>query len=174
MARMCSIFLPLAVASLVLLSCVTTAKVKDPNVQPADLVGYTTWKKVNAQPLTGDPFNVLGQAHGGADAIGEIYINEAGRAVSTAGTGFPYPVGTVIVKETYERSATGGKGSVTQITAMVKRAPGYNPTEGDWEYILMKPDLSVGSRGQLSACMACHVAAADRDYVFNNDRTTVK
>jgi hypothetical protein len=168
------LILPILVIAVALPSCVTTPGVRDPNVQPADLAGYTTWVQVNAAPLTGDPFGAVGQGHGGAEAIREIYVNDAGKAVSAAGAGFPYPVGTVIVEETYGRLVADGKGSLTQISAMVKRAPGYDPAGGDWEFMLVKPDLTLAARGKLPTCIACHAAASGRDFVFTNGRTTVK
>ncbi len=174
MSRKCAFLLWPTLALAALVSCVSGPRVKDPNVQPGDLVGYTTWTRVNSVPLTGDPFNVLGQVHGGGAGIREIYVNDLGKAVSAAGSGFPYPVGTVLVKETYEETATGGKGAVTQVTAMVKRVTGYNPADGNWEYILLEPDLTVSSRGQLSACITCHAAASDRDFIFNNGRTMTR
>lgn len=159
---------------LCIVSCLTPSKVKDPVVLSADFKGYTTWTKVNLVPLSGDPFGILGEARASVAGIREIYVNDTGKPVSRSGSGFPYPVGTILVRESYEKASTDGKGAITEILAMVKRAPGYNPSLGDWEFLQMKPDLSIAARGRLTACMACHAPVQDRDFIFNNARTTVK
>lgn len=48
---------------------------------------------------------------------------------------------------------------------MVKRAPGYNPSGGDWEYLVVAPDGRVEDRGQVALCARCH-AEAPHDFLF--------
>ena len=69
-----------------------------------------------------------------------------------------YPVGSIIVKEKlYLSEGLGG---------MIKRAAGYDPEHGDWEYFFK--DSNGIETGRISSCRHCHSAAAARDYVFGD------
>jgi hypothetical protein len=52
---------------------------------------------------------------------------------------------------------------------MIKRAPGYDPPGGDWEFIVVSPDGHVEDRGPLPLCARCH-AEAPRDHLFGGGR----
>lgn len=67
-----------------------------------------------------------------------------------------FPVGAALVKE-----KEPGKG----FTAMVKRPAGYDPSHGDWEYLVSEPGRAPVS-GRLSACAGCHAKASRQDHVF--------
>ena len=74
-----------------------------------------------------------------------------------------WPVGSVIVKE--ERFMT------TSVTAkpdlvggMIKRAPGYDRLNGDWEYFVMAAGEKLET-GRLPDCKSCH-RGAPRDRVY--------
>ena len=88
------------------------------------------------------------------EAIAEF---KAGRA--------PMPVSTTIVKEKhYDNFA---KGPPPEYGAMIKREPGYDPANGDWEYLYVeqKPEKKV-TRGLLHMCIECHSHAKEKDYLF--------
>jgi hypothetical protein len=50
-------------------------------------------------------------------------------------------------------------GNAQQIYAMEKRAAGFDPGGGDWEYLVINPQGLVETRGILPFCARCHVAA---------------
>jgi hypothetical protein len=134
-----------------------------------DFKGYDKWMKTHDETVTGDQFGVLGPAHGGAEGFREIYINDEGKKVSKGRDKFPYPVGTIIVKETYANEG-GKKGELEALTVMIKRGFGYDPEHKNWEYMMVSPDEEVMAQGRVEMCIGCHAAAADRDWVFFNKR----
>jgi hypothetical protein len=134
-----------------------------------DFKKYDKWMKVNDETVTGDQFGVLGPAHGGAEGFREIYINKEGEKVSKGRDRFPYPVGTIIVKETYAND-NGRKGDLEALTVMVKRGVGYDIEHNNWEYMMVSPDDEVKAQGRVEMCIGCHAAAADTDWVFFNRR----
>jgi hypothetical protein len=91
-----------------------------------------------------------------------LYANEAAKANLSAGR--PFPPGAIIVKEKLngaEASAVGG---------MVKRMPGFDPANGDWEYFYAERSGSFAI-GRLDNCIACHARAKSRDYVFSGEES---
>lgn len=90
-----------------------------------------------------------------------VWVNPTGeKAMMKGGT---FPVGSVIVKEKRE----GESGPVELSTVMLKRAKGFNPKCGDWEFAVLDAKGSkVTDRGKLATCMSCHTEQAAQDYVF--------
>lgn len=90
-----------------------------------------------------------------------VWVNPAGeQAMLKGGT---FPVGSAIVKE----KRVGEKGPVELSTVMLKRAKGFNPECGDWEFAVLDASGSkVTERGKLATCMSCHTEQAKLDYVF--------
>jgi hypothetical protein len=84
-----------------------------------------------------------------------LYVNDAAKQAMAAGAG-AYPLGAVIVKEKVGQDAVGG---------MVKRPPGFDPANGDWEYFYASRGGAF-STGRLANCIACHAQAKSADYVF--------
>lgn len=141
----------------------------DPNATKPDAFnGYKSWQKVNAATITGDSTGVLGSAHEGETGFREVYVNSTGAAASSGSASLPYPVGTVIVKESFKDS-DGSKGSLTGLTIMAKRAGGYDSENGDWEYLMVNSKMKVRAQGKLEGCISCHLAA-DNDFVFTDNR----
>lgn len=160
------ILVVLILMMVVLFSCATT---NDPEATGADAYAdYGSWKKVNSMTITGDSTGVLGSAHAGKAGFREVFVNSVGARVSDGSAPLPYPVGSIIVKESY-RNSGGSKGSLTGITVMAKRSAGYDPENGDWEYLMLTSKMWVQARGKLSACISCHLAA-DNDLVFTDNR----
>lgn len=80
----------------------------------------------------------------------------------------PMPVGTVVLKEKHENENASDRAN--EFGAMIKRAPGYDPEHGDWEYVYgsILPKLTL-ERGKLANCIACHDAYAKKnDYLFRS------
>jgi len=52
------------------------------------------------------------------------------------------------------------------LTAMIKRAQGYNPESRDWEYLVLDgPATKIVERGKLEKCNRCHEKYDDTDFV---------
>lgn len=102
----------------------------------------------------------------------KVYVNPPG-AKAFKSERPKFPVGTMIVKEKYDATMTtaghfrglkpGAKPEL--MTAMVKRSPGYDPENGDWEYLVL--DRAMKRReGKVTVCQSCHLEVKDRDFVF--------
>ncbi len=114
--------------------------------------------------------------------LGTIYANAPAASVKEL-VKLPYPDGSVIVMEWAEpvKDAKGEllldangnwrKGPVVRVDVM-RREKGFGVEYGDkrageWEFASYRPDGSLLPSAQSpSACAACHVKAAERDYVF--------
>jgi hypothetical protein len=132
---------------------------------PTDaFAGYPSWRRVNAQPITGDASGALGRAHEGASGYRNVFVNATGEEVATSASGYPYPEGTILVKE----SRKTADGAITNLTVMIKREATYDPDNGNWEYVMTSPTLEVASQGKLSMCIGCHAAGFEQDFTFND------
>lgn len=50
---------------------------------------------------------------------------------------------------------------------MLKRAPGFNPKGGDWEFLLVDGEASkVIERQKKGSCLECHVTQRERDFAY--------
>ena len=83
-----------------------------------------------------------------------------------------YPPGSVIIKEkalgSYQEDfASTGPRAKEGVGGMIKRAPGYDPDHGDWEYFYFE-DPSKIEAGKISSCVTCHAGAAETDHVFGS------
>lgn len=90
----------------------------------------------------------------------QIYANSIA-ADSIAAKGAKFPEGAVIVKE----KLSGDGNSMTGIGGMVKRAKGYDPANGDWEFFFYTPGGDF-TTGKLANCIDCH-NGGKRDHVFS-------
>jgi integrase len=72
-----------------------------------------------------------------------------------------FPVGSVIVKE---KALTDSAKTKLAVAGMIKRAPGYDPAAGDWEFFYVEPGGPI-DQGPIETCRACHGGAAPRDRV---------
>jgi hypothetical protein len=141
------------------------------------LTGYKSWKLVNPKPyFVPDRISALcaqlgpiqknSSPHGGKYI--RVFANSVGEPRILAKRVTAYPVGTVLVKEKFadKRCETP-----EMATVMIKRARGYNPAGGDWEYAVVN-DLGemIMECGRLSKCQGCHVARKGQDFVFRTYR----
>ena len=124
---------------------------------------YRKWRKVNDAP-------VLSATHGNRHVF--TFVNGAAEP-SALGGRFPFPVGAVLAKESFDDRA-GKPGAKGPLFIMEKRAKGYDRAHGDWHYAVLAPDGTValsgnGKDGSPAAfCAACHSVASVNDYVFGN------
>jgi hypothetical protein len=83
-----------------------------------------------------------------------------------------YPIGSIIIKEKqglYYGGKTPDRHSKTAdgVGGMIKRAAGYDPDNGDWEYFYFE-DPSKVEHGKIASCIDCHRGAAAKDFVFGS------
>lgn len=104
--------------------------------------------------------------HGTGDLEGRVLLNEAASASASSRPAEPFGVGAVLVEE---HRVPGASTASVMLLAMRKRAPGYNPAGGDWEYGVADSGGAFSERGPLFACGRCHAEAA-RGHVFSAAR----
>ncbi|MFO0946111.1 MAG: cytochrome P460 family protein [Planctomycetota bacterium] len=91
-----------------------------------------------------------------------VYTNELASPTMTSGNG-SYPVGSIVIKEKL-KSADSREAEL--FTVMRKRAPGYDPDHGDWEYaVVTNGGTEIVERGKLQRCIECHDNYKETDYV---------
>ncbi len=142
----------------------------------ARVAGYHAWYKANPEPYRIAPaVNVLcaapvapGETAGNPheNAYVDVYVNEVGRPAMAAGGASVFPEGSVIVKE--KRKAVDDP-TPTLLTVMIKRAKGFDPAVGDWEFAVLDGGATtVQAMGRLTNCARCHTTVAGSDYVFRS------
>jgi len=96
-----------------------------------------------------------------ASAAISVYMNDPA-AGAFESPGAMYPEGSIIVKE----KRRGRDASLlTGVGGMIKRAPGFDPDHGDWEYFYYENPATIQS-GKIASCVECHARAKSTDYVF--------
>jgi hypothetical protein len=99
----------------------------------------------------------------------DIFVNPEGQEAYNASTG-DVPVGTTLVKEQFERNASGSATGErpASIMVMTKREAGYDPAHGDWRWTALNSRGEVVADGKLDRCTQCH-KDAPHDYIFRVD-----
>jgi len=138
-----------------------------------EIAGYRGWTKVNAEPQLMPervatlcaPVTALRAANDPhQNKYVTVYVNELGRKPMLDQRKPVFPEGSVIVKE-----KLSDKTSQTPelMTVMIKRGKGFNPDNGDWEYMVVDGSgTKVLDQGKLKDCQACHSLNTGTDYVF--------
>ncbi len=98
--------------------------------------------------------------HLGGDLDAELLTSAAGGYPLHAPTQVA-PVGATLVERLFD---AGGTEPVVSFV-MTKRAPGYDPGHGDWEYVVVARDGTIEERGKIGLCERCH-AEAPHDHLF--------
>jgi hypothetical protein len=146
--------------------------------QVKEIAGYRNWTKVNSVPqlmperVAADCY--LWTAPGGVVVNGEtnphrekyltVYVNDVGRKAMLKEKNPKFPVGSVIVKE---KLPARDSQSPELLTVMIKQTKGFNPMNGDWEYMVVDgTGTKMEGRGNLQNCQACHLANKKTDYIF--------
>lgn len=140
--------------------------------------GYRQWTRVNpvpavfhsqiaiqcAAPTARQTSMEEGNPH--RDKFITVYVNDTGKRAMMEEKRPRFPEGTVIVKE---KLASKDSSSPELLTAMIKREAGYNPENGNWEYMALDgTGKEVRARGRLESCQSCHRMAGDTDFVSRN------
>ncbi len=81
------------------------------------------------------------------------------------------PIGAVIVKEKlgdtgWDAKLPVPKTPVLGVGGMIKRAPGFDPKNGDWEYFYADETIPF-TMGKMTSCSVCHAKARANDYLFS-------
>jgi hypothetical protein len=140
----------------------------------ADLIAlksYLKWRLVNPTPELMEPaaaiscFRIMGREEGSPHLhkYVSVYVNSTGRDAMLKQRRPKFPVGSMIVKE---KLGSLNSKSPEILTAMIKREPGYDPSNGDWEYFLLDGSASkIEERGKISRCSGCHQSYESTDFV---------
>ena len=112
---------------------------------------YTKWRT-----LPGKEERFRGTAPHGP--LAGIYLNQA--AAASLDQGNKMARESIIVIGSY---AEDGRllGS-----AVMSKVPGFDPSNGGWYWFLFSPNGKIEARGKVEACVDCHRAAKDRDYII--------
>lgn len=159
-----------------------------PPVKVSDVaLTYTNYHKITAEPVYMDPAlamlcTPIPSAHlakkrleHGPHALAAltIYMNDLA-ALNFTNRNHPYPVASVIVKEKRVSPHFADDKNTSFISehgvgGMIKRAPGYDPANGDWEYFYFEQPEKIES-GRIATCVKCHAYARTTDFVYGTWR----
>lgn len=156
----------------ILISAKTPEKIPDAT---GEIAGYKNWTKVNKDPERVTPALSAQCARATQAQIDQdaknphndkyitVYVNDLGKSEMMTKKTPKFPVGTVIVKE---KLTTPESTAPELLTVMIKRAKGYNPEVGDWEFLTFNGAATeTTARGKLENCQTCHLAEKRTDYV---------
>lgn len=135
--------------------------------------GYKGWTRLNAQPYHASPTvsalcrsltpkeqHVL-DSDPHKEAWITVYANPKAAHSIKNHDKWVFPEGSVLVKE--KRNKPDAKEPDLK-TVMVKRAPGYFPKGGDWEYAVLDAKDHVQADGKIVLCASCHANYAQTGY----------
>lgn len=99
-----------------------------------------------------------------ANSFGVVYVNDVGREAMQSERRAKFPVGSIIVRE---RLARIEDVQPQHLVVMIKRAAGFNPAGGDWEFLTVDGQVSkIRERQKKGSCLDCHSSQRDADFVF--------
>ncbi len=111
----------------------------------------------------------ISRGHGTGNLHAKVSGNTAAAAsLDTLRPGVAASQGAIFVSQ----HTLIGSGVPDGLFAMVKREPGYFPSGGDWEWVVVRADGNVLALGRLETCARCHADAA-ADFVFPRSVPTV-
>ena len=131
---------------------------------------YKTWTLVNPEPVLMDPIVAadcaapnLGARSPHSNKYVAVYVNDAGRHAMMFEKYPSFPEGSIIVKEKLDSKTS----QVPELlTIMIKRGEGYDPGNGNWEYLVMDGRGSrVEKPASVEKCQSCHLVNKRTDYV---------
>lgn len=122
-------------------------------------------------------------AHGGPDqSAGDMTLRKVYASLNSL-SGNVKP-GTIVAKKTFAKDASGNASDLYVSFVMVKREPGFDTANKDWEYMSIPFDASndygtnmfgklpaegADNRGKLAGCIGCHGSAGGGDFLYSND-----
>jgi hypothetical protein len=147
-----------------------------PDNSVKEIAGYREWFKVNpvpevmqartallcAAPTAGN--RIYGPDNPHHEKYITVYVNAVRPSAMMEQAKPSFPEGSVIVKEKLPDKSSR---TPELLTVMIKRAKGFNTESGDWEYMVTDGSgTKVEAQGKLEKCQGCHLANAQKDYVF--------
>jgi hypothetical protein len=99
------------------------------------------------------------------ELLAEVLVNDQAAAYPALGPNRPLDPGAILV----EAHFAPGASDPSVLFAMAKRAPGFDPEGGDWEYLIVEPSGTIVRRGKLPLCARCH-AEAPHNFIFGGPR----
>ena len=135
----------------------------------SEVQGYQTWTRVNREPAIMDAATaamcaqVVKTQNPHQNKFIAVFVNDVGKHAMLFQKQPKFPCGTAIVKQ---KLANPTSTEPEALTAMIKRAEGFNPKGGDWEYLVLTGNGStVVSRGRNESCQACHSLYKNTDFI---------
>lgn len=96
--------------------------------------------------------------------FGVVYANGLANDVLNAKDRMRFPPGSIIVRE---KLAKVDDEKPELLTAMIKRARGFNPKANDWEFLVIDGTMTkIIDRQKQGSCLNCHASQKKRDFVF--------
>ncbi len=117
---------------------------------------YTAW---STWPARGAFYN--GRAPYAHGILMTTYVNRVARESISAAKGMAYD--SIIVAENYSADKT-----LAGLTIMYK-IDGYDPKAADWYWVETTPNARVLRFGKVQACVECHRAQAENDYIWTEE-----
>ena len=182
MAKRGTLILFAAVAGLMLIIALAgraTRSVNDDfSFDAANLKDTSVWTKVNDEPYHMNPAVAIlcgiptrqeleseRKKNPHAESYITVYVNNAGKEAMFAKEARTFPVGSIIVKRKIANSIESSEPLL--YTLMRKREAGYNPSLGDWEFVVVAANgKEIQGIGKLENCQSCHRQKRDSDFVF--------
>ena len=146
-----------------------------PDAASAVFKKYYKWDRMTPKPVPAageakercSPTPGVTAGPPGADGYFRLFVSDLAKPVFALPASTPFPEGAMLVKELL--AAPKGSDPRT-LLAMVKREQGFNPTNGNWEFFVLRiTDIPVVvDSGRITYCAACHSKAKQQDFVFRN------
>lgn len=177
----------LAALAMVAVAADSPNKPASESIKPEDIAKtYRTMVAMTKKPVYVDPMlamlcrganqNDIDEAkkHNGPHAYTQVMIymnNSAAEAFNHAAK--EYPAGAIVVKEKHGMLYAGGPAgrrdqrTLDGVGGMIKRAKGFDPEHGDWEFFYYTDPAKIES-GKIASCVNCHASAAGSDHVFGH------
>ena len=72
-------------------------------------------------------------------------------------------MGSIVLKENHK---TWAADQLIELTIMLKRKVGYNPSGGDWYWLKVSPSGVVDRAGKVDGCISCHKPPPAGDFML--------
>jgi hypothetical protein len=155
-----------------------------PKGQAEMLQNYRKWHLVTPKPVDMSPaialscagpaaWNAVPNPH--ASRVFKVFVNSVGKDAMLSNGKESFPVGSIIIKEKFARPSgikaweshnLPANAKPELLTAMVKHAKGFDPANGDWEYVVLSGEMTKSTKVGLGFCADCHRNRKGTDFVF--------
>jgi len=140
--------------------------VKEDKEKPKDTSKKTSEKVDSKEKPNAEKKETTGKSEHEA-LFGDVYINDIGKEAMLTAKYPSFSVGTIIIRKTIKMFNALNKDE--GLTVMVKREKGFNPENGDWEFLVIEGDMSkIRQREKTGSCVQCHSRQKANDFVFRS------